>query len=312
LTTTTAPPPLKRRRNRADILVRAIGILGRVFVLAGVLLLFFTAYLLWGTGVYTKNEQAKLEKELQQKTQVSEQDIADGKFPSARPEGTPALGSSLFSIKIPKIGLDTVVVEGVGVEELKKGPGLFPDCAVQKTEDCVDGAKYPGEEGNVAISGHRTTYGAPFFRLNDVQNGDTIDLESRGVRYRYKVTGQEIVDPVAGYENVLQHGKTELTLTTCHPRFSAAQRLIVHADYVGPTLARAASSSSGGSVKDQPVVPTDVIVLGAIAVAAALGSLALSRRYQRTAAYLTSGMVIAAGLWVFAFPRIVLLMPANY
>lgn len=292
--------------------MRVIGILGRIFVLAGLLLLLFTAYLLWGTGVYTKNQQAKLEKELQGRTTVSEAELAEGRFPSARPKDPAPIGAGLFSIKIPKIGLDTVVVEGVGVEELKKGPGLFPDCAVQPTDDCVEGAKYPGEEGNVAISGHRTTYGAPFFRVNELQPGDTIDLVSGPIRYRYKVRAQEIVDPVGGYEVVTQHGRTELTLTTCHPRFSAAQRLVIHADYEGPSRVVSSTTSSQEPVKDQPIVPTDVVVLGAIAIAAALASLALSRRYQRTAAYLASGMAVSAALWVFAFPIVVGWLPSNY
>jgi sortase A len=312
LTSPSTQPAPRRRRSRADSVVRFIGILGRVFVLAGVLLLFFTAYLLWGTGVYTKHQQDRLEKTLAANPTVSEKAVAEGKeIPPARPEKVPSLGAPLFAIKIPKIALDTVVVQGVGVEELKKGPGLFPDCD-QVGGDCVNEAKYPGEKGNVAISGHRTTYGAPFFHLEELQKGDVVDFVSGPARYRYRVRSQEIVDPVQGFRVVEQHGKTELTLTTCNPRFSAAQRLIIHADYEGASRVAAASGKGGPAPRDVPVIPQDVLILAAIALAAALGSLALSRRYQRTAAYITVSLVGAVGLWVLAFPQIVQLMPANY
>ena len=304
----------RRRRSRADYVVRFIGILGRVFVAAGLLLLFFTAYLLWGTGVYTKHEQTRLKGELGGQETITESDLGpDKKIPSARPKKAPKASDPLFSIKIPEIGLDTVVVYEVGLEQLKKGPGLFPECAVAVGEDCVQKGLYPGEDGNVAISGHRTTYGAPFFRLNELSKGDTVDMVSRGVRYRYVVREQKVVDPRSGYEVVEQHGRKELTLTTCHPRFSAAQRLIIHADFQGAEIVSTGGVISGKApVPEQPVIPTDVLVLGSVAIAAALGSLALSKRYRLTAAWIALTIVGASALWVAAFPRIVSLMPADY
>ncbi len=311
-----APPEHRPapRRSAADRIVRVIGIIGRIFVAAGLLLLFFTGYLLWGTGVYTKQQQEDAAKTLDANPLVDQQGLSEGNIPPARPAQPAKLGDPLFSIKIPKIGLDTVVVEGVGREELKKGPGLFPDCGAGLASDCVSDAKYPGENGNVAISGHRTTYGAPFFRLNELAPGDLVDFVSGRARYRYKVRSEaEVVDPVAGFEVVEQHGRTELTLTTCHPRFSAAQRMIIHADYVGASLVSAPSTGArrGGAAK-QPVVGADVLILASIALASALGSLGLSKKYKLTAAYIAIGIAGAAGLWVGVFPRLLLLMPANY
>ena len=309
-----APPTTRRRRrSRGDYVVRFIGVLGRVFVLAGVLLLFFTAYLLWGTGVYTKQQQSNFAKTLANKPLVSDKAVEGDKIPPARPKQPPKLGEPLFTIKVPKIGLDTVIVNGVGREELKKGPGLFPQCP-SGGEECVREAKYPGENGNVAVSGHRTTYGAPFFRLNELAKGDTVDFISGRARYRYKVREQKIVDPVAGFQVVEQHGRNEVTLTTCHPRFSAAQRLIVHADYVGSSLIGPPRPGGRGPTPrgETPVIPTDVLILASIALASALGSLALSKRYRTAAAYIALGLVGASGLWVAAFPRVVALMPANY
>ena len=279
----------------------------------GLLLLFFTTYLLWGTGVYTKSQQTEARARLARSPVVDADSLANGKIPPARPTTDPDPGDPLFSIKIPKIGLDTVVVHGVGVEELKKGPGLFPDCAARKTEECVEGAMFPGEDGNVSVSGHRTTYGAPFFRLNELKDGDTIDFVSGRARYRYRVRGQKIVDPVSGFVEVEQAGRRELTLTTCHPRFSARQRLIVKADYEGSSLIP--RSSEGDSRKTSAptgVVPRETLVLAAVSIVAALGSLALSVRYRRVAVGLTVAALGAGTMWVSVFPWIVSRMPANY
>ncbi len=307
-------PPPPPRRSAADRVVRVIGIIGRIFVAAGLLLLFFTGYLLWGTGVYTKQQQEDATKTLEANPLVNQENLSAGNIPPARPSQPAALGAPLFSIKIPKIGLDTVVIQGVGREELKKGPGLFPDCKEGLGSDCVSEAKYPGENGNVAISGHRTTYGAPFFRLNELAPGDLVDFVSGRARYRYKVRGEaQIVDPVAGFQVVEQHGRNEVTLTTCHPRFSAAQRLIIQADYVGASLVSAPTGggpTSGPS--KQPVVGADVLILASVALASALASLGLSKKYKWTAAYIAIGIAGAAGLWVGVFPRLLLLMPANY
>jgi LPXTG-site transpeptidase (sortase) family protein len=220
-------------------------------------------------------------------------------------------------MKIPRIGLETVVVQGVGREELKKGPGHFPDCNERPgTNECANEAKWPGEPGNVPISGHRTTYGAPFFRLNELEKGDVIDFVSGRVRYRYKVREQKIVDPIAGFREVEQHGRDEVTLTTCHPRFTAAQRMVVHGDYIGASLVSATGGFSGGGPgpggAKQPVVPPDVLLLGSIAGASALAALGLSKRYRLTAIYISLVIVGSAGLWVGVFPRVLALMPENY
>lgn len=312
------PIPSRPARRSGQRIVRTIGILGRIFVGAGMILLFYTGYLLWGTGVYTKQEQRRAADTLARNPIVTEEKLSKGDIPPARPAGGAVkLGEPLFTLKIPKIGLETVVVQGVGREELKKGPGHFPDCKSGATRECVDDAKYPGESGNVPISAHRTTYGAPFFRLNELQNGDVIDFVSGRARYRYRVTEQKIVDPVAGFSEVEQHGRDEVTLTTCHPRFSAAQRLIVRGEYMGASLISTPAVSRSGATQaprtgQQPVIPADVLILASVAVGSALGSLALSRRYRATAVYISLGIVGAAGLWVGVFPRVLALMPANY
>lgn len=308
------PRPPKHGPGRV---VRIIGIVGRVFVGAGLVLLFYTGYLLWGTGVYTAQEQQRASQQLEANPLIDQEQLTEGgEIPAARPEQV-VVGSPLFTLKIPKVGLESAVIEGVGREDLKKGIGHFPDCAdVGEGVECVDGAVYPGEDGNVALSGHRTTYGAPFFNLHELQAGDVIDFESGRARYRYIVREQQIVDPVAGFDVVRQHGKAELTLTTCHPRFSAAQRLIIHADYAGSSLAGPPSTGvvEGGPLQPgpQPVVALDVLILASVALASGLSSLALSRRWRKTAAYAAVSLTSAAVLWVGVFPRVLAMMPANY
>jgi sortase A len=303
-------------RHGTSQVVRVIGILGRIFVVAGLMLLFFTAYLLWGTGVYTHRQQHNASKALASSPLVNAAQISGGHIPPAKPAHPLPLGSPLFTIKIPKIGLETAVVEGVGREQLKKGPGHFPSCSqvpAGEDTDCVQQTVYPGEHGNVAISGHRTTYGAPFFNLQALGPGDVIDIVSGPARYRYRVRSQEVVDPTTGYNVVLDHGRDELTLTTCNPRFSASQRLIIHADYVGASLV-SADTATGGSGKGTPKreVAANVIALAVLSVASAIGSVALSKKYKAWALYASVTIMVAAGLWVGIFPRVLALMPANY
>jgi len=123
-----------------------------------------------------------------------------------------------LKISIPTIELECMVYEGTDTETLKKGPGhIIP-------------TPLPGEEGRCTISGHRTTYGAPFNRVDEIEEGDTIYLETLDGRlYAYIVTGFEIVKPTDVY--ILEGtNKIELLITTCHPKFSSASRLIVIAE----------------------------------------------------------------------------------
>ncbi|MFZ9930701.1 MAG: class E sortase, partial [Ilumatobacteraceae bacterium] len=123
-------------------------------------------------------------------------------------------------IEIPAIGIEKFVVAGVQTADLKKGPGHYPDTPM------------PGELGNAAIAGHRTTYGEPFRQLDELEIGDEIiltDLFTR--RFVYRVTGTQIVGPTDSWVvSTTDPTRATLTLTTCHPEFSAKQRLIVYAE----------------------------------------------------------------------------------
>lgn len=130
-----------------------------------------------------------------------------------------AEGEAFARIVIPRIGLDAIVMKGVLPTDLRRGPGW------------IDWTSLPGPSGTCGISGHRTTYGAPFRRIDELVPGDTIDLYSPYRRYRYEVIGTLIVLP-SQTEVVDPAEQPMLTLTACHPPYSATYRIAVQAKLV--------------------------------------------------------------------------------
>jgi len=126
-------------------------------------------------------------------------------------------------IKIPKIGLEQIVINGTGTDALKNGPGHYPS------------TPNPGAKGNVAIAGHRVTYTHPFNRLDELKSGDDIVLESLKYIYTYRVSYFKTLDP-KDVSELKPVDKAVLTLTTCTPKYSATQRLDVRAVLVKTTL----------------------------------------------------------------------------
>jgi LPXTG-site transpeptidase (sortase) family protein len=195
---------------------------GWTFIGMGSFVLYFLVYQLVGTNAVTSRGQSELRNELQREwTAVAVAPAADPKKVVPK---RPARGRALAVMDIPKIQLDNkVVVEGVGRDELRKGPGHVPSTVL------------PGQDGTFGVSGHRTTYGAPFYRLNELAKGDTITIVTKEAIYTYTVTGTDIVRPTAtevldDVEGPDGKPKATITLTTCHPRYSARQRLIVFGD----------------------------------------------------------------------------------
>ena len=148
----------------------------------------------------------------------------------------PEDGEAIARIVIPAIDVDAIVVAGVGTEDLRKGPGHYGTTPL------------PGQPGNAAIAGHRTTYGAPFGRLNELIPGDEIIVETLQGGFVYEVLagGRGMAGQTPGYRIVLpttlevldDHGDNRLTLTSCHPKYSSRQRIIVHAALVGDPVVR--------------------------------------------------------------------------
>jgi sortase A len=174
--------------------------LGLSLVVVGLVLLGAVAYQLWGTGVVTSRAQAAFRKE-----------IAAHGFPHR-----PRLGQPIGVIRIDAIELDMAVVQGATWWTLMRGPGHYPSTPL------------PGEGGNVAIAGHRTTFLHPFGGLDRVHAGDLIAIQTANGEFVYRVAWQRILPPGATW--VTQPtSRPSLTLTTCWPRFSSAKRLVVRA-----------------------------------------------------------------------------------
>jgi sortase A len=129
-------------------------------------------------------------------------------------------GDAIGRIKIKRIGINFVVVEGTEPEDLRKGPGHYGDTPL------------PGIRGTVALAGHRTTYLAPFRKLNTMQRGDLITLEMPYARFTYRTELRRIVDPGAYAYVTARKRYDRLALTACHPLYSAAQRIVVFARLV--------------------------------------------------------------------------------
>ena len=212
----------------------------------GVYLMGFVAYQLWFTNILTSRDQSALAASLPGNFAAAvieevpyQPTVASGTEPP--PPGPTRLllqesegpvGDAFAQIRIPRIDLDVTMVEGVRRRDLKKGPGH------------LSGSPLPGQPGNSVISGHRTTYGAPFGDLNDLSPGDRIEVETAVGLHIYEVreapdrcqdeSGNCIVRPTDLWVTEPREGAW-LTLTTCHPKFSARRRLIVFAELVeGP------------------------------------------------------------------------------
>ena len=125
-------------------------------------------------------------------------------------------GHAIGRIKIDRIGLSIVVVQGTDTGSLQKGPGHYTNTPI------------PGQPGTVAIAGHRTTYLAPFRHINEIEDGDEIRIEMPYAAFTYTVEKHEVVDP-SDVGIIKPVGYDRLVLTACHPPYSAAQRWAVFA-----------------------------------------------------------------------------------
>jgi sortase A len=131
----------------------------------------------------------------------------------------PLKGDSIARIEIPAIGVFDYVVEGTDLDSLRKGPGHYPETPL------------PGERGTTAIAGHRTTYGAPFRRIDELKPGDRISIDMPDGHFVYRVERTKIVDDqdLSVLDRV---GYQRLVLSACHPLYSAAQRVVVFSRFV--------------------------------------------------------------------------------
>ena len=183
---------------------------GKACFIAAAFILGYVAWVLLGTNLVTAAAQSDLQDEFLQNVEHPRPDNEVVRVP----------GGAVARIVIPRMDLDEIVVNGTTTADLIRGPGLY------------NGAALPWQpHGKVSIAGHRTTYGAPFWDLDKMREGDPIILETEHGTFEYTVTGSKIVPPTA-FQVADQTDDPTLILTTCNPRFSAAQRLVVFADRV--------------------------------------------------------------------------------
>ncbi|HUF97975.1 MAG TPA: sortase, partial [Ilumatobacter sp.] len=247
-----------------------VGHLGRILIATGLLLFGFVAYQLWGTGIETARAQNKLDGQFEQIIAEQRADAGDNDNPTpvtnivtddglvidptnddaafralplpsvrldesgvelppteyeevvpAAEQNLPVVNDEvpLGQIVIPDIGVDYKFVSGVTREALKKGVGYFGDTPL------------PGQLGNSALAGHRTTYGHPFGRLDEIVAGnDVVITLNNGLTYTYVVTGSVVVEPHEYYViSDSDPARATLTLITCTPEHTSTHRLAVFA-----------------------------------------------------------------------------------
>jgi sortase A len=199
----------------------------------------------------------------------------------------------------------------VSVEDLKRGPGHYP------------GSPLPGRAGNASVAGHRTTYGAPFHRIDELVSGDEIIVTSLQGVSRYSVIQQLVVRPDQ-VEVLGNYGDNRLTLTACHPKYSAAERLVVIAklqkedgddvpEAPDPDVAAAdvtlADLDGGLSGESASVWP--VAALGVACALIWFGAWVMARFVKPVIAYAIGTPLFLVVLFVF-YENVARLLPANF
>ena len=261
-----------------------VGNLGKVLIAAGLLMFSFVGYQLYGTGIETAAAQRGLEDQFEELLAQAEpidaptfesrastsdpvvdatpaEETGDAESESVEPTPPPQavvpvedqnlptveFGDALARIEIPRIGVDDIVVAGVETGDLKRGPGHFPDTPL------------PGQLGNSAIAGHRTTYGQPFRNVDKLVAGDEIRVTTLSGVYVYRVTGQQIVSP-ADYQVVATTDPTRanLTLTSCHPVFTARERIVIFSELASAESAPVGEPTLNYGVAPEPVAEAEV------------------------------------------------------
>jgi sortase A len=221
-----APAPVRRRRQRISV----IGILGELLITAGVVVLLFLGWQLWLNDIIVGNEanQEAVEqtKEWDRAAPAAPVEVTPGEPPVAV---APANGQRFGSVLVPRFGADYYrpIAEGVSTKTVLNKGGQFGH---------YPSTQMPGAVGNFAIAAHRTTYGASLGPVAELRVGDHIFIETVEGWYRYEFrnleyvrpTGVGVLDPVPQIAGTVP-GDRILTMTSCNPKLSAAERIIAYA-----------------------------------------------------------------------------------
>ena len=272
---------------------RLIDFLGRTMIVAGLLLLSFVAYQLWGTGIVESRSQTAIAKQF-----VKPQPIQ------------PQLGGLVGRITIPSIGVSKYVVAGVRLKDLERGPGLFP------------GSPMPGQKGNVAIAGHRTTFGAPFSRIDELRGNERIILESKDGTFTYIVNGEPkiVLATDTAVAKTTNPDIATITLVSCYPKWTSTKRIIVVATLDSTVLPLPATplvisepsgqQSIAGWFHDPTAWPTVLFFGLALIVIRIVAGLMTRRGRRKIFVYPIAFGIFIPTLFLF-FGGLTRLLPAN-
>lgn len=220
---------MSSRSSRRSWSATLAGVAGELLITAGVLLALFLVWQLWWTDVIADKEQDQLLSELNEDWGAESEQIAPRQDGPPPVPDAPADGEVFGALQIPEFHRTRIpLAEGVDLESVLnvKGAGHYPETAL------------PGEVGNFSAAGHRNTYGRPFYSIAELEVDDAVVVETEDVYYVYEVTGHEVVMP--GDTEVIAPDPEDpeadptrrmLTLTACHPMYSARERYIVHAEF---------------------------------------------------------------------------------
>jgi sortase A len=212
---------------------KTVRIFGSLSIVAGVLMLAWVV-LVWRwedpfTAVYTHFQQTRLARTYDKQAAAFHPRLTHGDLATMQRQvavearayrRTLHAGDPVGRIRIGRIGLRMVVVQGTDHESLKKGPGHFA------------GSALPGEGHLIYVAGHRTTYLAPFAAIDDIRAGDYIRFEVPYGTFTYRVARHYVVASSA-VDALEDTGAEILRLQACHPRFFATHRYLVDARLVG-------------------------------------------------------------------------------
>ena len=216
--------------------------IGQTFITAGVVILLFVVYELWVTNIFAHEQQVKVHNKLEKEWAEGTDPLVTGKLtlPGGK-QGVIPTGTGIANLYIPRLGTDYhfTIVEGTDDASLERGPGHYAHTAL------------PGQVGNFAVAGHRVGKGEPFLNLDHLRPGDAVVVETKSEWYVYRVKGNvqtgdlsdtgaddipgrqivspsdvDVIAPVPDHPGATPTEKL-MTMTTCHPKFTASQRMIV-------------------------------------------------------------------------------------
>jgi sortase A len=295
--------PRRHQRRHAKIQAAFLARLGHTLIALGTLTMLFGGYQLWFTDTLQHSTQTQLTTEVRKYLPSGSSPRVSGTATPLPRSADPGEGHWVGLISIPAINLQQVVVNGTTVNDLRLGPGHYI------------GTPMPGEAGNVAIAGHRTTWGHPFRNLDKLKKGDQIVVSTPRADVLYRVAWSKVVAPT-DLSVIGPSGGNTLTLTTCHPAYSASQRLVIRANLAAVGQLRHEDPSVTISKTIKKDVPRHswwtLTLWAAITLALYLATLRILKSVRRKAVVIVVALIVAVPVVLTLFNAISWQLPAGY